>query len=171
MAKWPTTKRKVVTLLATLCLFYLLWKEWNVFCYIPRSIIISYYYLSLFDFVFVIYIIYLVIRLDIYIRIYAKNNWTMNYFLWLHFCKDSLWPSYLPSEIIFVFEKNGKQVLEYIMNIVAFSRCNIAIENIRHNLTYLILTNDSIIIFNVVFFTDEEKISNGKEKKKFDGNT
>ena len=108
MAKWPTTKRKVVTLLATLCLFYLLWKEWNVFCYIPRSIIISYYYLSLFDFVFVIYIIYLVIRLDIYIRIYAKNNWTMNYFLWVHFCKDSLWPSYLPSEIIILFCKKWK---------------------------------------------------------------
>ena len=54
------------------------------------------------------YIIYLVIRLDIYIRIYAKNNWTMNYFLWLHFCKDSLWPSYLSSGIIILFCKKWK---------------------------------------------------------------
>ena len=51
------------------------------------------------------------------------------------------------------------------MNIVAFSRCNIAMGNIRHNLTYLILTNESIKLFNVMFSQMKKKFQMVKKRR------
>ena len=57
------------------------------------------------------------------------------------------------------------------MNIVTFGTggslfiCNIAIVNFRHNLHYLILTHESITIFNVIFSQMKKKFQMVKKRR------